>query len=244
MNGHEYSFIIPENYKTTNTKNELIEYLETKIKNDQQSNRNYPSINQNILNNNNNNIIQVKSPDIQFVLNTNENNTNNFMVLDTETSDLNGDVIQIAYIIVDENYNIIKKFNKYIKNRIPSKETIEIHGITVEKLRTCGEDFNLVFTEFINDLKSIDYIVGHNVGYDLRVIVNNLRKYDIKIITNGYINYNLFKQFLIKDTYSLTHKSLEKLHFEYFGKPIVGAHDAINDVLATFECYKYFLNIN
>jgi DNA polymerase III epsilon subunit-like protein len=241
MNGHEYLFIIPENYKTINKKNELIEYLEIKIKNDQQSNRNYPSINQNILNNNN--IIQVKQSDIQFVLNIKENKTNNFMVLDTETSDLNGDVIQLAYIIVDENFKIIKTVNKFIKDRIPSKETILIHGITVEKLRKEGTDFNDVFKEFIIDLKNIDYIVGHNIAFDLRIIINNLRKFEIKIISNEKINYNIFKNFEIKDTYTLSNKKLEILYNELFNKPIIGAHDALNDVLATFECYKYLLKI-
>jgi DNA polymerase III epsilon subunit-like protein len=241
MNGHEYSFIIPENYKTINKKNELIEYLEIKIKNDQQSNRNYPSINQNILNNNN--IIQVKQSDVQFVLNTKENKTNKFMVLDTETSDLNGDVIQLAYIIVDEKFKIIKTVNKFIKDRIPSKETILIHGITVEKLRKEGTDFNDVFKEFITDLKNIDYIVGHNIAFDLRIIINNLRKFEIKIISNGKINYNIFKNYEIKDTYTLSNKKLEILYNELFNKPIIGAHNALNDVLATFECYKYLLKI-
>ena len=241
MNGHEYLFIIPENYKTINKKNELIEYLEIKIKNDQQSNRNYPSINQNILNNNN--MIQVKQSDVQFVLNTKENKTNNFMVLDTETSDLNGDVIQLAYIIIDENFKIIKTVNKFIKDRIPSKETILIHGITVEKLRKEGTDFNDVFKEFITDLKNIDYIVGHNIAFDLRIIINNLRKFEIKIISNGKINYNIFKNYEIKDTYTLSNKKLEILYNELFNKPIIGAHNALNDVLATFECYKYLLKI-
>jgi DNA polymerase III epsilon subunit-like protein len=241
MNGHEYLFIIPENYKTINKKNELIEYLEIKIKNDQQSNRNYPSINQNILNNND--MIQVKESDVQFVLNTKENKTNNFMVLDTETSDLNGDVIQLAYIIIDENFKIIKTVNKFIKDRIPSKETILIHGITVEKLRKEGTDFNDVFKEFITDLKNIDYIVGHNIAFDLRIIINNLRKFEIKIISNGKINYNIFKNYEIKDTYTLSNKKLEILYNELFNKPIIGAHNALNDVLATFECYKYLLKI-
>jgi DNA polymerase III epsilon subunit-like protein len=241
MNGHEYLFIIPENYKTINKKNELIEYLEIKIKNDQQSNRNYPSINQNILNNNN--MIQVKQSDVQFVLNTKENKTNNFMVLDTETSDLNGDVIQLAYIIIDENFKIIKTVNKFIKDRIPSKETILIHGITVEKLRKEGTEFNDVFKEFITDLKNIDYIVGHNIAFDLRIIINNLRKFEIKIISNGKINYNIFKNFEIKDTYTLSNKKLEILYNELFNKSIIGAHNALNDVLATFECYKYLLKI-
>jgi hypothetical protein len=29
---------------------------------------------------------------------------------------------------------------------------------------------------------------------------------------------------------------------EIFNKPIDGAHDALYDVIATFDCYKYLIN--
>lgn len=237
MNGCEYVFQIPENYKTDENKTKLIDFLEKKIKNDQQSIRNVnKSIDQQLL------INKTISQPIQqishYVLNTNENIKNNFMVLDTETTDFNGDIIQLSYIIVDQQHNIIKTVNKYIKNRIPSKDTILIHGITVEKLRMVGCNFNDVIKEFISDLNNIDYIVGHNISFDLRIIIDNLRKFDIKIITNGQINYNIFKHFEIKDTYKLSHKKLEILYHDLFNKEIIDAHDALNDVLATFECYK------
>jgi DNA polymerase III epsilon subunit-like protein len=160
------------------------------------------------------------------------------MVLDTETADLNGDIIQLSYIIVDNDMNIVKKVNKYIIDRIPSSETVSIHNITINKLRTKGSEFNDVINTFIKDLENVDYIVGHNVGYDLRVIVNNLRKYEITIITDNKVNNNIFSNILIKDTYQMSKKSLEQLHQELFNAPVYGAHNAINDVLATFECYK------
>lgn len=239
MNGYEYLFEIPENYNIKETKQNMIKYMETKILNDQQSKRNYLPIDKILLETVN--INTIKYNDTQFVLNTKEEKTNNFMVLDTETSDFDGDVIQLSYIIVEYDLNIIKTVNKYIKDRLPSNKTIMIHGITVEKLRNEGTDFNIVMKEFIQDLKNVDYIVGHNVGFDLRTIVNNLRKFEIKILTDGKINYNLFNGFEIKDTYSISNKKLEVLYNEIFNKPINGAHDALNDVLATFECYKFFL---
>ncbi len=95
---------------------------------------------------------------------------------------------------------------------------------------------------FIKDLENVDYIVGHNVGYDLRVIVNNLRKYEITIITDNKVNNNIFSNIPIKDTYQMSKKSLEQLHQELFNEPVYGAHNAINDVLATFECYKKIID--
>jgi len=239
MNGREYTFNIPDDYNEPEKKDFFIKFLENKINNDQQSIRNSPynnTIDYSILNNNSNYNNQYKKHEIEFNKQTNQ--TNNFMVLDTETADLNGDIIQLSYIVVDNDMNIIKKVNKYIKDRIPSSETISIHNITINKLRTKGSDFNDVINTFIKDLENVDYIVGHNVGYDLRVIVNNLRKYEITIITDNKVNNNIFSNILIKDTYQMSKKSLEQLHQELFNASVYGAHNAINDVLATFECYK------
>jgi DNA polymerase III epsilon subunit-like protein len=170
-----------------------------------------------------------------------EREDQNFMILDTETADLNGDIIQLAYIIVNKEMNIIKTVNKYIKDRIPTVQTIDIHKITVDKLKKNGEDFYSVMTEFIKDLENVNYIVGHNVGYDLRAIINNLRKFELKVITNNKINTNIFNNIKIEDTYIISKKSLEKLYFEAYNKSIENAHNALNDVLATFNCYKYLI---
>jgi DNA polymerase III epsilon subunit-like protein len=236
MNGREYMFNI---LKDCQNKELFLKFLETKINNDQQSIRNSPSnntIDYSILNNNSKHNNKYEKHEIEFNKQTNQ--TNNFMVLDTETADLNGDIIQLSYIVVNTDMNIIKKVNKYIKDRIPSSETVSIHKITINKLRTNGSEFNDVINTFIKDLENVDYIVGHNVGYDLRVIVNNLRKYEVTVMTDNKVNNNIFSNIPIKDTYQMSKKSLEELHQELFNAPVYGAHNAINDVLATFECYK------
>ena len=40
--------------------------------------------------------------------------------------------------------------------------------------------------EFIYDLSKINKIIGHTISFDLRTILNNIRKFQIKII--GYKN--------------------------------------------------------
>jgi hypothetical protein len=233
LNGQEYIFTIPEIYKNNDYRSKIINYLDTKIQNDQQSIRNYPSIDFNLLNNNNINNNNYITNSTTFNYQPGEN----FMVLDTETADLNGDIIQLAYIIVDKNQKIIKTFNKYIKDRISTYESILIHNITIDTLRTKGEDFYCVLNEFIKDLETINYIVGHNVNYDLRAIINNLRKYDFNIKTSNKHNYNIFNQIKIFDTFLISKKSLNNLYIELYNMPIVNAHDALADVMATYKCY-------
>jgi len=239
MYGFEYRFDIPEIYKLKDKQKEFISYFENKIKLDQLSIRTFPSINYELLNDNKLIVTKYKPEQIIF---EKTSDSGNFMVLDTETADLNGDIVQLAYIIVNKNMNIIKKVSKYIKDRIPSNETILIHHITIDKLRKEGKDFYEVMNEFINDFKNIDYIVGHNIGYDIRVILSNLRKFELTLITNDCINNNIFNNVEIKDTYSMSGKSLGNLYMEIYNKPIDGAHDALYDVIATFDCYKYLID--
>jgi DNA polymerase III epsilon subunit-like protein len=231
MDGKEYLFDIEPNFNKEN----LITYLEEIINKDQQSIRNYPdlkymSIDKSQLN--------INNKIIDYKINFNKKNVNNTLIFDTETSGFDDvDIIQIAYVIIDENKNIIKKQNYYVKDRISSIQAQGIHNITVDKLRTVGKDFFYIMNEFITDLQNVNTIVGHNLDFDIRAVLNNLRKYDIKIINNNIEEYNLFKQFIIYDTYKISKVKLNKLYFDLFNDNIINAHDALSDVEATLKCY-------
>jgi DNA polymerase III epsilon subunit-like protein len=182
--------------------------------------------------------LNINNKIIDYKINFNKKNVNNTLIFDTETSGFDDvDIIQIAYVIIDENKNIIKKQNYYVKDRISSIQAQGIHNITVDKLRTVGKDFFYIMNEFITDLQNVNTIVGHNLDFDIRVVLNNLRKYDIKIINNNIEEYNLFKQFIIYDTYKISKVKLNKLYFDLFNDNIINAHDALSDVEATLKCY-------
>ena len=232
MDGKEYFFDIESSFNKQN----LINYLEGIINKDQQSIRNYPDLNYISIDKLQLNININKNND--YKINFNKKNINNTLIFDTETSGFDDiDIIQIAYIIINENNNIIKKQNYYIKDRISSIKAQKIHNITVDKLRKIGKDFFDVMNEFIMDLQNVNTIVGHNLDFDIRVILNNLRKYDIKIIVNNNEEYELFKYFIIYDTYKKSKVTLNKLYFDLFNDNINNAHYALSDVEATLKCY-------
>ena len=152
---------------------------------------------------------------------------------------------QLAYVICDINGNIIKQVNSYVKNRLPSTESIKIHGITLDKIKKEGKDFYLIIEELIKDIGTCETIVGHNLHYDLSTVQNDIRSYGINIIKEDKTPMlNIFENIKIVDTISLAGKKikLEELYKELFNKKIIGAHNALNDVLATKECYFYLLN--
>lgn len=237
FDGLMYSFDIPSDYKS----DELIKYLEKKIEKDQLSIRpvtpiKFDSIDKQTINK--------KKP---FVLYKQLNaNTKNSMIFDTETSDFNGDILQISWFILDSSNQIISKHNYYIKDRLSSKDSYQIHKISIEKLRSKGTDFGLVMENFIKCLENVSMVIGHNVGYDVRCVLKNLRKYDI-LVLNAETQEQIFDVFGLKDvicTKKLSGgKSLDKLYMELFKEKMIDAHDSLVDVKYTYQCYTKLLEL-
>jgi DNA polymerase III epsilon subunit-like protein len=162
------------------------------------------------------------------------------IILDTETSEFYKDVLQLAYVICDDNGNIIKKVNKYIKNRLPTNDSTKIHGIDINKIKAEGIDFREVINELVNNLSECKYVVGHNLQYDLTTILNDIRSYGINIVDNNNNPIlNIFKNIELKDTIQMNGSKikLEALYEKLFANKFDGAHDALNDVEATKEIY-------
>jgi DNA polymerase III epsilon subunit-like protein len=258
MDGMEYYFDISPSYDFE----KLIGYFENKIEQDQQSIRPKPNlsmcITEHIVGSNTNsynNTLSSKS----FKSSKSSKSINSpytypitfnkdkvlqndlLMVLDTETTDFVGDIIQLAWVITNplSDYLIVKTSNKYIGSRIPSIKSTKVHKITIDKIRSDGEDFYFVMKEFIEDLEKVNGVIGHNISFDLRMITNNLRKFGVNIKnTCSKPIYDLFENLNIICTKKLSGgKSLENLHKELFNKPITDAHDALVDVKTTLECY-------
>ena len=236
MDGKYYKFDIPKiNY------NSLISFIEIIIKRDQ---NNYRVSNNHLHLNSLEYIFDTSKITIKEIV-YKQDNKNYIIILDTETSSFYNDILQLAYVICDTNGNIIKQVNSFVKNRLPSTESIKIHGITLEKIKKEGKDFYLIIEELIKDISTCEIIVGHNLHYDLSTIQNDIRSYGINIIKEDKTYMlNIFENIKIVDTITLAGKKikLDELYLQLFNKKIIGAHNAINDVLATKECYFCLLN--
>lgn len=81
-------------------------------------------------------------------------------------------LVELAYIVADENGEIIKEANCIIKPvgfEIPQEAT-DIHGISQAQALEVGRDLHTVLTEFDADVVVADLIVGHNIRYDRQII--------------------------------------------------------------------------
>jgi hypothetical protein len=173
----------------------------------------------------------------------NECNDGTYMSVDVETGTTGtiSDIIQLSYIIYDKNNNKIKESDKYIKDRMVENFLFNIHGISAEKLKKEGEDFDKVIMDFINDINKCQIILGHNVISDIKHIKSNIIKYKINI------GYDIFEGKDIADTMKLgkaiyclnKNPTLTELSKLILKKDITNeAHDAYNDCKYTAECYQ------
>jgi DNA polymerase III epsilon subunit-like protein len=192
------------------------------------------------------------------------------IVFDTETSGIpcgvkQTTIVQFSYIIYDCELNqIIKEVDSIIKQPlgfIIPKSSINIHKITDKMCATHGVDLMNTLNEFIEDTKECYRIVGHNVNFDIRMIlislkdlqnVDNYKNVDRKI---NYIENNILSKLyctMIRGTKwckipkisksgesmkSYKYPKLSELHMKLFGECPDGLHNALVDVNACLRCY-------
>lgn len=183
-----------------------------------------------------------------------------YLFLDTETTGLpkkrNADlmdfdnwpyVVEIAWLLTDE-FGLQVSGDKYIVKqnvKIP-QEAIRVHHITNEDMNSKGVSPKVVYREFIEAVVNCDYIIAHNIDFDLPIL-------QCELYRNGF-NVSLYekKHFCTmkagKDfCYSFDANGRPKnpklvelfssLYFNVSSLPIKGTHSALSDTLMTYRCF-------
>jgi len=150
------------------------------------------------------------------------------IVLDTETTGINplrDEVIQI-YATEVVNGVLGKDFHFFLKNKKPVGLSAEVHGITDEYLANEGRDPKEVLQE-LKDFIGNDIAIGHNVNFDLTMLLENGKRNDVLFEFKEYYDtLDLARRLVESDNYKLG--TLVKK----FGLS-QATHDAKDDVLAT-----------
>ncbi|XZH28945.1 3'-5' exonuclease [Clostridium perfringens] len=171
----------------------------------------------------------------------NEFEKENIIVFDVESTGIDvteDEIIQIAAIKLNKKGEVVDKFEKFLKNKKPVKDSYYVHGFSDEMLQSIGEDKEKVLKEFVEYSKD-SIIVGHNVQYDINILRselerNNLGKPKFKTFYDtldiyrrfypGNINYKLEN---LSNVYDTKHKP---------------SHDAMDDIIATGELLVRAIN--
>ena len=182
------------------------------------------------------------------------------LFLDTETTGLPKDwkapydqwprLVELAYIVTDEFGNILVQKNQIIKPvgfTIPD-EVVKIHGITQERAARTGSDLKQALEELDFHLNKVYRVVMHNASLDSGIIAGEQMRMNWPVSMSIRNQVDLFctKE---KSTNICQIKSskggykwpsLAEL-CSFCGVENKGAHNALNDVIATKECYFYMV---
>jgi DNA polymerase III epsilon subunit-like protein len=177
-------------------------------------------------------------------------------------------IVQFSYIIYDISDNEICVIEDNIIRVADdveiSAESSAIHGITNEISKSGGVDLNQVLSGFFGALKNVDMLVGHNISFDINVVVVEL----LRIIYNQsntvpadeLLSYKTYLHML--NNYQNIHctmqnsidmcgikvmgkngreynkfPKLSELHQKLFGSVPNNLHNSLNDILITLRCY-------
>jgi DNA polymerase III epsilon subunit-like protein len=181
-----------------------------------------------------------------------------YLIFDTETTGLPKkndfsliNMIELGYIILDEDFKIVKESNNLVKGDFEIPEIItKLTGITKNKIDENGNDINKVLKEFINDIRSVDYILAHNNRFDLGILKKEMERLD-----NSYYFKELVMKKINLDTIQIFKKNIKKEKIEnyklqtifnhfYNKEDFIQTHRAIDDCHMVYKSLLYMKNNN
>ena len=149
-------------------------------------------------------------------------------------------IIEIAYVLLDEDDQIIKSCSSLIKGN--SIKNSDIHGITEQMCQEQGVLMMDFFNEFETDLKSVQVFVAHNAEFDFTVLLSECYRYNRSDIIYMLKKIKIYCTMhngsrVLKSTKFL---KLIELYKHYFKDDETQTHRALDDVIM---CYKSYLKI-
>jgi DNA polymerase III epsilon subunit-like protein len=170
-------------------------------------------------------------------------------------------IFQIAWIRMKEDGTILEEFSEFIKPdgwvipTGPGNEFWADHGYSTEECERIGIPIETAMEKFALSLHDSDYLVAHNIDFDKPVTIAELArakttfpegykkpkilctmKTTINFVNAPHSKENQEKWAFLRGKPKFP--KLEELHDKLFSCGFDGAHDALNDVRATFRCLK------
>jgi DNA polymerase III epsilon subunit-like protein len=101
-----------------------------------------------------------------------------FFPLYTNTAKYNNArIVQVSYIITDDNYNKLEESDTIIRFDGFKIENHQFHGITELISQTDGIGFMEFAEKFNNSLNMVDTLIAHNIDFDFNVLCAEFYRY-------------------------------------------------------------------
>lgn len=148
-------------------------------------------------------------------------------------------ITQFAWQLYDSNQQLVNERMSLIKPdgwTIPKEKFFIDNNMSTERCEQYGVPLKGILEEFILDFAKAEYMVAHNISFDVNVVAAEFIRLGLR--PKG----NVIKVCTMKE--SVGHckikqarggykwPTLTELHTNLFGKPFEGAHDALDDVKA------------
>jgi DNA polymerase III epsilon subunit-like protein len=171
-----------------------------------------------------------------------------YLVLDTETTGVKPTdrIVSMAWAVFDETgTEVVLRHHLVIPDgfTIP-RDATAIHGITTEEARRKGVPIGTVLTKLAADIDghAPKLFVGHNVGFDRSIVLNEYTRLKSRQNLSRLPTYCTMKstvEFCRIPRYGGGFKwpTLQELHRKLFGSPLALAHDAQVDVRTCAKCF-------
>ncbi len=170
-----------------------------------------------------------------------------YLIFDTETTGFNAQnrLVQLAWELY-EDQNLIEENNLIVKPygfTIP-QSVVKIHGISTQYALEHGQPLANVLRTFLKALEKADFLIGHNIDYDIKVLSAEYSRLRIispilikpRICTmKASVNYVKIPGANLSSEYK--YPRLSELYRFLFGTQMPNAHNAKYDVRATAKCF-------
>lgn len=168
-------------------------------------------------------------------------------------------LVQLSWIIEDCNKKELEERDFIIKPDgfiIPEKAT-KIHHIRHDWAERNGKDLFTVLHEFYSYIIEADLLVGHNIEFDINIVASEFFRLgnkfpELKKCAKHIDSIPTFctmeegKEFTKIETYNGDYKwpKLIELYRHLFGNDFKGAHNSLDDIRATRECFWEMLRLD
>ena len=158
---------------------------------------------------------------------------------DVETTGLNPKedfIIQLAAVRFDKETNTFMDGKKwYIKPAhvyTISPKAEEVHGLSKEFIEANGAHFKDVAPEFFAMMEDADLLTYNGNSFDIKFLYEECKRWEIQF---PVVNKRCYDAFSMECR--LNPRNLSAVYKKYTGEDLDGAHDALNDVIATCKVF-------
>jgi len=167
------------------------------------------------------------------------------VIIDTETTGLDAPsptkielqpyITEFYGVRLTRDFKFISEVDTMVKPPVPiSEEITKITGITQADVDSAPAFIN-VYDKIYDLFEGVNFIVGHNIMFDLRILTYELFRHDFQ--NKFHFPKHMMCTVELSKHYLNKRLTLQKLHEHLFGFEFVGAHRARSDVEATAKCF-------